>query len=31
MCEVSVRRKELDAYEAIVVGIASHIDGTAYY
>ena len=31
MCEVWERRKELDAYEAIVVGIASRIDGTAYY
>ena len=31
MCEVWQRRKELDAYEAIVVGIASRIDGTAYY
>ena len=31
MCEVWDRRKELDAYEAIVVGIASRIDGTAFY
>ena len=31
MCEVWDRRKELDAYEAIVVGIASRIEGTAFY
>ena len=31
MCELWDRRKELDAYEAIVVGIASRIDGTAFY
>ena len=31
MCEVWDRRKELDAYEAIVVGIASWIDGTTVY
>ena len=31
MYEVWGHRKELDAYEAIVVGIASRIDGTAYY
>ena len=31
MCEVWDRRKELDAYEAIVVGIASRIDDTAFY
>ena len=31
MCEVWDRRKELDAYEAIIVGIASRIEGTAFY
>ena len=31
MCEVWDTRKELDAYEAIVVGIASRIEGTAFY
>ena len=31
MYEVWGHRKELDAYEAIVVGIATRIDGTAYY
>ena len=31
MCEVWDRRKELDAYVAIVVGIVSLIDGTAFY
>ena len=30
MCEVWDRCKELDAYEAIVVGIASRIEGTAW-
>ena len=31
MYELWDRRKELDAYEAIVVGIASRIEGTAFY
>ena len=31
MCEVWDRRQELDAYEAMVVGIASHIEGTSFY
>ncbi|KAK2170967.1 hypothetical protein NP493_1121g00004 [Ridgeia piscesae] len=31
MCEVQDRQKELDAYEAIVVVIASRIKGTAFY
>ena len=31
MCELWDRRKELDAYEAIVIGIASRIDGIAFY
>ena len=31
MCEVWDRRKELDDYEVIVVGITSRIDGTAFY
>ena len=31
MCEVWDTRKEVDAYEAIVVGIASRIEGTAFY
>ena len=31
MCEAWDRRKELDAYEAIVVGIASRIEGTSFY
>ena len=31
MCEVWDRRQELDAYEAMVVGIASRIEGTSFY
>ena len=31
MCEVWDRRKELDAYEAVVVGISSRIEGTSFY
>ena len=31
MCEVWNRRQELDAYEAVIVGIASGIEGTAFY
>ena len=31
MCEIWDRRQELDAYEAMVVGIASRIEGTSFY
>ena len=31
MCEVWNRRQEIDAYEAVIVGIASWIEGTAFY
>jgi len=30
MCEVWDRRKALDVYEAVVAGIASRIEGTAF-
>ena len=31
MCDVWQRRQELDDYEAVVVGIASRIEGTSFY